>query len=85
MNPETIPDNLKHELDDEDRFTILEIFSEKIVPKLSKLDARIGTLCCDFAGDSYRNWTLRFTSKGAGFEIVDFEYDEDATGISLDP
>jgi hypothetical protein len=48
------------------------------------MDARIGTFNCDFAGDQYKNWNIYFKSKGPGFEIVDFEYDEDSYGFSLD-
>lgn len=72
------------ELDDIDKSHITEIFFEEIVKKLKRMDARIGTLNCDFAGDQYKNWNIQFKSKGQGFEIVDFEYDEDSCGFSLD-
>ncbi len=75
---------IKHELDDEDKVYINEIFLDEVVAKLQKMDARIGTLNCNFAGDQYRNWNILFRSKGPGFEIVDFEYDEDSDGIDLD-
>ena len=76
--------DLQHELDDDDKAFITEIFFEEIVKKLKRMDARIGTLNCDFAGDQYKNWNIQFKSKGQGFEIVDFEYDEDSYGFSLD-
>jgi len=76
--------DLQHELDDDDKAFITEIFFEEIVKKLQRMDARIGTLNCDFAGDKYKNWNIQFKSKGQGFEIVDFEYDEDSCGFSLD-
>lgn len=73
------------ELDDDDRIYITDIFFEEIVAKLKKMDARIGTLNCDFAGEQYSNWNIHFKSTGSDFEIVDFEYDEDSYGFSLDP
>ena len=76
--------DLQHELDDDDKAFITEIFFEEIVKKLKRMDARIGTLNCDFAGDQYKNWNIQFKSKGQGFEIVDFEYDEDSYGFCLD-
>jgi hypothetical protein len=72
------------ELQDEDMTLIREIFDETIVPKLTKLQARTGILSCQFAGDRYRNWTIQFKETGSGFEILDFEYDEDAAGMDLD-
>jgi hypothetical protein len=76
--------DLQHELDDDDKVFITEIFFEEVIAKLKRIDARIGTLNCDFAGDQYKNWNIYFKSKGPGFEIVDFEYDEDSYGFSLD-
>lgn len=76
---------IQHELDDYDRMHITDIFFEVVVAKLRKIDARIGTLNCDFAGERYSNWNIHFKSKGSGFEIVDFEYDIDSRGFSLDP
>ncbi len=73
-----------YELDDDDRDLIRDIFIEEIIPKLRKLDARLGNLNCDFAGEQYRNWNIVFRSSGTGFEIVDFEYDEDSDGMDLD-
>lgn len=78
------PTDLQHELDDDDKAFITEIFFEEVIAKLKRMDARIGTLNCDFAGDQYKNWNIQFKSKGPGFEIVDFEYDEDSYGFSLD-
>lgn len=72
------------ELQDEDMTLIREIFDETIVPKLTKLQARKGILSCQFAGDRYRNWTIQFKETGSGFEILDFEYDEDTAGMDLD-
>jgi len=71
-------------LDDEDITHIREVFFEKVVPKLKRLQARIGMLDCSFAGEKYANWLLHFKSAGADFSIVDFEYDEDARSLSLD-
>jgi hypothetical protein len=85
MNQKEAQTHLKYELEDEDKAFIIEIFFEEIVKKLKRMDARIGTLNCDFAGDQYKNWNIHFKSKGPGFEIVDFEYDEDSYGFSLDP
>ena len=72
------------DLDDEDKVYITEAFFEHMVPKLIKWDARLGNLSCEFAGEKYKNWMIRFQSKGANFDIVEFEYDEDAEGIDLD-
>jgi len=72
------------ELDDDDKVHIIELFNEDIIPKISRLDARLGILNCEFAGDQYRNWNVHFRSVGSGFEIVEFEYDEDSVGIDLD-
>ena len=77
--------HLPHELENDEREYLREIFFEDIVPKLNNLHARIGTINCDFAGEKYKNWNIQFKSTGPGFEIVDFEYDEDSCGFSLDP
>ena len=76
--------HLVHELDDDDRDLITSRFFEEMVPKLRRLDARTGTLNCDFAGKQYRNWNIRFRSAGSGFDIVEFTYDEDGAGMDLD-
>ena len=62
----------------------MEIFYREIVPKLVRLHARNGVLSCEFAGPRYREWQIRFKSRGADFEIIDLEYDEDGCGIDLD-
>ena len=75
---------MKIELGDEEKDHIRTVFFEDIAPKLMKLHARTGTISCEFAGNQYRKWTIHFNSRGSGFEIVGFEYDEDAEGIDLD-
>jgi len=72
------------ELSDEDQEHIRMLFHEEVAPKLVKLNARLGTLSCEFAGERFRNWSLRFKSVGNDFEIVHFEYDEDAAELDLD-
>jgi hypothetical protein len=72
------------ELDDEDRWHIRMVFQETVVPRLYKMGARVGVVNCSFAGKQYGSWNVRFESAGGGFEIVDFEFDEDADGIDLD-
>ena len=69
------------ELDEEEKAFISDLFFEKMVPKLKKLNARIGTIPCDFAGNKYKNWLIHFRSLGDGFEVVDFEYDPEARSI----
>ncbi len=75
----------KHDLDDDDRIHITEVFHEDVVPRLMMMDARIGNINCDFAGDQYRNWVLEFRSARSGLKIVDFEYDEDSRSFNLPP
>ena len=75
---------MNNALTDEDKSEIQEVFFDKILPKLKKLDARLGTISCDFAGPQYANWMIQFRSRGEEFEIVDFEYDEMGAGIDLD-
>ena len=72
------------ELDDETQGHIRKIFQDEVVPKLQRLDARLGMLSCSFAGEKYRNWVIQFKSVRSDFEIVDFEYDEDADDMDLD-
>jgi len=72
------------ELDDEDREHIRAVFYEEVAPKLLKLDARLGNLNCEFAGEQYKNWNIEFKSVGSNFDIVEFEYDEDGAGMDLD-
>jgi len=75
---------MNNALTDEDKSEIQEVFFDKILPKLKKLDARLGTISCEFAGPQYANWMIQFRSRGEEFEIVDFEYDEMGAGIDLD-
>ena len=75
---------MKNELTDEEKSDIQQLFSEEIEPKLKKLDARLGTISCEFAGPQYANWMIQFKSRGEGFEIVDIEYDEMGAGMDLD-
>jgi hypothetical protein len=71
------------ELSDDDRIRISEIFHQDIVPKLLMMHARNGTIACEFAGEEYRNWIIEFRSNRGGLDIVGWEYDPDARGISL--
>jgi hypothetical protein len=73
-----------HELGEDDLFHIRQVFEEDMVPKLLRLQARMGTLSCRFAGGLYKNWVLHFKETASGFEILDFEYDEDAAEMDLD-
>jgi len=84
QEPEINPTLIGHDLSDDDRELIISVFHEEIVPKLKRLQARTGNLSCAFAGPGYENWTVRFISRGSGFDIADIEYDEDACGIDLD-
>ncbi len=71
------------ELDEEEKDHIRAIFDDKVVPKLVRLNARLGNLSCGFAGQEYEHWTVEFRSKGDVFEIVSFEYDEETVGLDL--
>ncbi len=75
----------RYELDDDDKCHIMEIFHEDIAPRLMRMDARIGNINCEFAGSQYKNWVVEFRSTRSGFEIVDFEYDEDSRSFDLAP
>jgi hypothetical protein len=77
--------HFKKELDDDDKIHITEIFDEDVVPRLMRMDARIGNINCKFAGEQYENWVIEFKSTRSGFEIVDFEYDEDSRSFDLAP
>ena len=77
--------SLKRELDEDDKFHITDVFHAKIAARLLRMDARIGNICCEFAGPQYRNWILEFKSSRWGLEIVDFDYDEDARSFDLPP
>jgi hypothetical protein len=76
--------NSAPELDEEDQDHIREVFHDEVVPKLVRYSARLGILSCGFAGKDYEHWTIEFRSIGDGFEIVSFEYDEEADGLDLD-
>ena len=76
---------IKDELDDEDRVFITDIFLEDIAPKLMKMHARIGSVNCDLAGEQYSNWLIHFTSTRSGFDVLGFEYDEEARSFKLVP
>ncbi len=79
MTPKISP----YTLDQDQRIHISLVFEQEVVPRLKIRNARTGALCCDFAGKQYGNWLLFFRSRGYGFEITDFEYDEDASGLNL--
>ncbi|RLB09905.1 MAG: hypothetical protein DRG59_01045 [Deltaproteobacteria bacterium] len=79
-----LEETIKQELDEEDKIHISEIFHREIVPKLRRLDGRIGNVNCSFAGEKYKNWNIVFRSEKSGYEIVDFEYDENSSSINLD-
>ena len=84
MKREENEGNLTQELSDDDKGYIREIFFRDIVPKLRISHARLGTLNCEFAGKQYTNWNIRFKSIGSDFDIVEFEYDEEGSGLDLD-
>ena len=77
-------DDVLCELEDEDMNFISDLFFRDVVPKLRRLEARIGTVNCEFAGKRYGKWNIRFRSSGPDFDIVDYEYDEEASGLDLD-
>ena len=72
------------ELGEDDREHIRAVFHEEVVPRLARLDARLGNVNCVFAGEAYRNWAVRFRSVGSDFEIVEFERDEGGEALDLD-
>lgn len=84
MKREEYQASLPDELSDEDQDIIRRVFHEEVVPKLLKLDARLGTISCEFAGEEYKNWSIQFKSVGDDFEIVEFEYDEEGATLDLD-
>jgi hypothetical protein len=75
---------LHHELEDEEKDAIREVFSKHVAPKLARLHARNGVISCAFASPQYKNWQIHFRSVGSDFDIVEFEYDEEADGMDLD-
>jgi len=72
------------ELSDEEMHHLRDLFFRDVVPKLVRLHARTGIVNCEFAGEEYRNWQIRFRSRGSDFEVVEFEYDEEGTAMDLD-
>ena len=84
MNDRDTRNQPLRELDDDDRIHITDLFFDEVVPKLRRLDARLGTVNCGFAGSRYVNWVIHFRSAGSGFDIVNFEYDEEGAGTDLD-
>ncbi|MCF8082008.1 MAG: hypothetical protein K9M96_02870 [Deltaproteobacteria bacterium] len=83
MDPKTLHSN--HELSDADRMHIAAVFHEEIAPRLTFMAARNGNLNCAFAGPEYENWVVEFRSVASGFEIVEFEYDEESRLVNLPP
>ena len=75
----------KKELNDDDKAHIAEVFDEDVAPRLMIMHARIGNINCEFAGEQYKNWVIEFRSTRSGFDIVDFEYDEDSRSFELAP
>ncbi len=73
----------KYELDEYDKAHINDVFVESMTKKLRKMSARNGCLNCRFAGEAYKHWVISFRSRGSGFEIVDFEYDENSRSLDL--
>jgi hypothetical protein len=71
------------ELAEKAKTHIAEVFHEEIVPKLRFMNARSGTLNCEFAGEQYRHWNIIFKDVGSDFVILDFEYDEEGRGLTL--
>lgn len=84
MKEKDVESVIEHELDDDDKIFIRDIFFEEIVPKLKRMHARIGNLNCEFAGKQYKNWNIQFRTDKSGFDIVDFEYDENSRSFDLD-
>ncbi len=77
------PEHREETLSEEDKLEIMDAFSEKMVPKLKKLNARIGSLNCTFAGPRYKHWLIYFKEAGSDFEISEFEYDRDSRDLDL--
>ena len=74
---------MRDDLTEDDKVKIMAAFSEEVVPKLKKLNARIGALSCAFAGPQYTNWLVHFREIRSDFEITEFEYDEDSRDMDL--
>lgn len=84
-NPHFTPPLIKPTLDDDDKAHIADVFDEDVVPRLMIMHARAGNINCDFAGAEYKSWVIEFRPTRFGFEIVDFEYDEDSRSFELAP
>jgi hypothetical protein len=82
-HPSSSTKSSEYHLTEDDKMHILQVFDEDVVPRLMRMDARIGNLNCEFAGKKYGNWVVEFKSNQSGFEIVGFEYDEDSRIIPL--
>ena len=76
---------IRLQLQDEEKDHIREVFFRDVAPKLARLNARKGTISCEFAGIQYGRWTIQFDSRRSGFEILNIEYDEEAGSLDLDP
>ncbi len=85
MNEKNDSIHLKEALNDHDKMHIIELFHDQIEPRLMRMQARIGSINCEFAGEQYKNWVIEFRSMRSGFEIVGFEFDEDSRSIDLAP
>ena len=72
------------ELSQEEIDYLRDLFYTDIVPKLIRHHARNGVIGCGFAGPRYDHWQIHFRPRGSGFDIVDFEYDEEGGSIDLD-
>jgi hypothetical protein len=75
----------KNTLHEDDKLHITEIFHDDVEPRLMRMHARTGNISCEFAGEQYKNWVIEFKSTRYGFEIVDFEYDENSRSFELAP
>ena len=83
MNKKEIQNHLKDALHEDDKLHITEVFHDDVEPRLMRMNARAGNINCEFAGEQYKNWVIEFKSTRYGFEIVDFEYDENSRSFEL--
>ena len=72
------------QLSEDEQAHLQAVFHEEVAPRLARLDARIGTISCAFAGEPFRNWNVVFRALASGFEILEFEYDEAGADLDLD-
>ncbi len=77
--------HIKDTLHEDDKLHITEIFHEDVEPRLMRMNARAGNINCEFAGEPYKNWVIEFKSTRYGFEIVDYEYDQNSRSFDLAP